>query len=157
MPPLKMDDCCGGVCDFRYARDTRNPRHQGGLGGAAPIPAVPITRITPREAYLSRRLVERVGRAIRSDQPVGHLDEDVRVPAAPAALKSRPHPSQLLAMTLSLTFSLIRPLRRWRGAVREPGRSPADLHLVRQAFVASRRTVSASGTGLASLTSMFLR
>src|SRR5215207_5833104 len=26
MPPRKTEDCCGGVCDFRYARDTRNPR-----------------------------------------------------------------------------------------------------------------------------------
>jgi hypothetical protein len=25
MPPLKTEDCCGGVCDSRYARDTRNP------------------------------------------------------------------------------------------------------------------------------------
>ena len=29
MPPLKTEDCCGGVCDFRYARDTSKPRHQG--------------------------------------------------------------------------------------------------------------------------------
>ena len=42
----------------------------------------PVERITPRKAYLSRRLAERVGRAIRGGQPVGHLDEDVRVMAA---------------------------------------------------------------------------
>ncbi|MGN9786522.1 GPP34 family phosphoprotein [Nonomuraea sp. ZG12] len=42
----------------------------------------PVERITPRKAYLSRRLAERVGRAIRGGQPVGHLDEDVRVLAA---------------------------------------------------------------------------
>jgi hypothetical protein len=23
--PLKTEDCCGGVCAFRYARDTPNP------------------------------------------------------------------------------------------------------------------------------------
>ncbi|MEV0201524.1 GPP34 family phosphoprotein [Nonomuraea sp. NPDC050691] len=42
----------------------------------------PVERITPRKAYLSRRLAERVGRAIRGGQPVGHLDEDIRVLAA---------------------------------------------------------------------------
>lgn len=42
----------------------------------------PVQRITLRKAYLSRRLAERVGRAIRGGQPVGHLDEDVRVLAA---------------------------------------------------------------------------
>jgi hypothetical protein len=42
----------------------------------------PVERITPRQAYLSRRLAERAGRAIRGGQPVGHLDEDVRVLAA---------------------------------------------------------------------------
>ncbi|RVX43865.1 Golgi phosphoprotein 3 GPP34 [Nonomuraea polychroma] len=42
----------------------------------------PVERITLRKAYLSRRLAERVGRAIRGGQPVGHLDEDVRVLAA---------------------------------------------------------------------------
>jgi hypothetical protein len=42
----------------------------------------PVERITPRKAYLSRRLAERVGRAIRGGRPVGHLDEDVRVLAA---------------------------------------------------------------------------
>jgi hypothetical protein len=42
----------------------------------------PVERITPRKAYLSRRLAERVGRAIRVGRPVGHLDEDVRVLAA---------------------------------------------------------------------------
>jgi hypothetical protein len=29
MPPLETEGRCGGVCDFRYARDTRSPRHQG--------------------------------------------------------------------------------------------------------------------------------
>ncbi|WP_020542739.1 GPP34 family phosphoprotein [Nonomuraea coxensis] len=42
----------------------------------------PVERITPRKAYLSRRLAERVGRAIRGGQPVGRLDVDVRVLAA---------------------------------------------------------------------------
>jgi hypothetical protein len=42
----------------------------------------PVERITPRKPYLSRRLAERVGRAIRGGQPVGHLDEDIRVLAA---------------------------------------------------------------------------
>ncbi|WP_113698514.1 GPP34 family phosphoprotein [Nonomuraea lactucae] len=41
-----------------------------------------VERITPRKAYLSRRLAERVSRAIRGGQPVGHLDEDVRILAA---------------------------------------------------------------------------
>lgn len=42
----------------------------------------PVERITPRKAYLSRRLTERVSRAIRGGQSVGQLDEDVRVLAA---------------------------------------------------------------------------
>ncbi|MFI6734124.1 GPP34 family phosphoprotein [Nonomuraea sp. NPDC050451] len=42
----------------------------------------PVERITPRKAYLSRRLAERVGQAILGGQPVGRLDEDVRVLAA---------------------------------------------------------------------------
>lgn len=42
----------------------------------------PVERITPRKPYVSRRLAERVGRAIRGGRPVGHLDEDVRVLAA---------------------------------------------------------------------------
>lgn len=42
----------------------------------------PIERITPRKPYLTRRLAERVGRAIRGGHPVGRLDEDVRVLAA---------------------------------------------------------------------------
>ncbi|MEV4169962.1 GPP34 family phosphoprotein [Nonomuraea sp. NPDC049709] len=45
----------------------------------------PVERITPRKAYLSRRLAERVGRAIRGGQPVARLDQDVRVLAALAA------------------------------------------------------------------------
>ncbi|UBU11723.1 GPP34 family phosphoprotein [Nonomuraea gerenzanensis] len=43
---------------------------------------IPVERIVPRKAYLSRRLAERVGRAIRGGQPVGRLDQDVRVLAA---------------------------------------------------------------------------
>lgn len=42
----------------------------------------PVERITPRKAYLSRRLIERVGGAIRGGRPVGRLDDDVRVLAA---------------------------------------------------------------------------
>ncbi|MEW9550567.1 GPP34 family phosphoprotein [Nonomuraea sp. NPDC050783] len=45
----------------------------------------PVERITARKAYLSRRLAERVGRAVRGGGPVGRLDEDVRVLAALAA------------------------------------------------------------------------
>ncbi|GAA2214640.1 hypothetical protein GCM10009850_101050 [Nonomuraea monospora] len=45
----------------------------------------PVERIVPRKAYLSRRLAERVGRAIRGGQPVGRVDQDVRVLAALAA------------------------------------------------------------------------
>ncbi|MDF5755078.1 GPP34 family phosphoprotein [Spongiactinospora sp. TRM90649] len=62
----------------------------------------PVERITPRKPYLSRRLAERVGRALRGGQPVGHLDEDVRVLAAlavaarlktvvPSSREARPH------------------------------------------------------------------
>jgi hypothetical protein len=42
----------------------------------------PVERITLRKAYLSRRLAERVGRAIHGGRPVAHLDDDVRVLAA---------------------------------------------------------------------------
>ncbi|MEV1168177.1 GPP34 family phosphoprotein [Nonomuraea sp. NPDC049784] len=42
----------------------------------------PVERITPRRPYLSRRLAERVGRAIRGGQPVDRLGQDVRVLAA---------------------------------------------------------------------------
>ncbi|NRQ30976.1 GPP34 family phosphoprotein [Nonomuraea sp. NN258] len=45
----------------------------------------PVERITPRKAYLSRRLAERVVRAYRDGRPVGHLEQDVRVLAALAA------------------------------------------------------------------------
>uniref|UniRef100_UPI003F499E7C GPP34 family phosphoprotein n=1 Tax=Nonomuraea bangladeshensis TaxID=404385 RepID=UPI003F499E7C len=41
-----------------------------------------VERITPRKAYVSRRLIERVGGAIRGGRPVGRLDDDVRVLAA---------------------------------------------------------------------------
>ncbi|MEV5749841.1 hypothetical protein AB0L00_18630 [Actinoallomurus sp. NPDC052308] len=37
MPSLNTEDCCGHVCDFRYARDTPNHRHQG---SGARTPAV---------------------------------------------------------------------------------------------------------------------
>ncbi|MFC4122637.1 GPP34 family phosphoprotein [Nonomuraea zeae] len=42
-------------------------------------------RVKPRRGYLSRRLAERVGRAIRGGQPVNRVDEDVRALAALAA------------------------------------------------------------------------
>jgi hypothetical protein len=42
-------------------------------------------RIKPRRLYLSRKLAERVGRAIRGGQPVGRVDQDVRALAALAA------------------------------------------------------------------------
>ncbi|MEU4508231.1 GPP34 family phosphoprotein [Nonomuraea wenchangensis] len=41
-----------------------------------------VERITPRKAYVARRLIERVGGAIRGGRPVGRLDDDVRVLAA---------------------------------------------------------------------------
>ncbi|MEV0828114.1 GOLPH3/VPS74 family protein [Nonomuraea rubra] len=43
---------------------------------------IPVERIVPRKAYLSRRLAERVGRAIRGGQPVGRMERDLRVLAA---------------------------------------------------------------------------
>ncbi|MER6002763.1 hypothetical protein ABT120_29620 [Nonomuraea angiospora] len=43
----------------------------------------PVERITPRQPYLSRSPAERVGRAIRGGQPVGHLHEGIRVLAVP--------------------------------------------------------------------------
>ncbi|MCP2365190.1 hypothetical protein HD597_012210 [Nonomuraea thailandensis] len=46
---------------------------------------IPVERIVPRKAYLSRRLAERVGRAIRGGRPVGRMERDVRVLAALAA------------------------------------------------------------------------
>ncbi|MGN9842459.1 GOLPH3/VPS74 family protein [Nonomuraea sp. H19] len=42
----------------------------------------PAKRITPRRPYLSRRLAEQVGRAVRGGQPTGRLAQDVRVLAA---------------------------------------------------------------------------
>lgn len=45
----------------------------------------PVDRIAPRKAYLTRKLAERVGRAIRGGQPVGRLELDTRVLAALAA------------------------------------------------------------------------
>ncbi|GAA3470533.1 hypothetical protein [Nonomuraea roseola] len=44
----------------------------------------PVEADHARQAYLSRRPAERVGRTIRGGRPVGHLHEDVRVLAAPA-------------------------------------------------------------------------
>ncbi|MEV0615288.1 GPP34 family phosphoprotein [Nonomuraea sp. NPDC050404] len=42
----------------------------------------PVERILPRRAYMSRRLTEHVVRAVRGGQPVGRLDQDIRVLAA---------------------------------------------------------------------------
>ncbi|MBF8190665.1 GPP34 family phosphoprotein [Nonomuraea sp. K274] len=42
----------------------------------------PVERITLRRPYVSRRLAERVGRAIRGGRPVARLEPDVRVLAA---------------------------------------------------------------------------
>jgi hypothetical protein len=46
MPPPKTEERCGGVCDFRYARDTRNPRHPGirelAQAGSAIVPPLVI-------------------------------------------------------------------------------------------------------------------
>ncbi|MFG2075694.1 GOLPH3/VPS74 family protein [Nonomuraea maritima] len=42
----------------------------------------PVERITPRKPYVSRRLVERVGRALHDGLPVSRVDADVRVLAA---------------------------------------------------------------------------
>ncbi|SDK23076.1 GOLPH3/VPS74 family protein [Nonomuraea jiangxiensis] len=44
-----------------------------------------VERITLRRPYVSRRLAERVGRAVRGGRPVGHLGSDVRVLAALAS------------------------------------------------------------------------
>ncbi|MFC5824351.1 GPP34 family phosphoprotein [Nonomuraea insulae] len=44
-----------------------------------------VDRIKPRKAYLTRKLAERVGRAIRGGQPVSRLELDARVLAALAA------------------------------------------------------------------------
>ncbi|AQZ69337.1 hypothetical protein BKM31_54780 [[Actinomadura] parvosata subsp. kistnae] len=46
---------------------------------------VPVERVVPRKAYLTRRLAERVGRAIRGGGSVERLERDVRVLAALAA------------------------------------------------------------------------
>ncbi|TDD38229.1 GPP34 family phosphoprotein [Nonomuraea terrae] len=45
----------------------------------------PIEHITPRKPYVSRRLTERVGRALRSGRPVARVDGGVRVLAALSA------------------------------------------------------------------------
>ncbi|MFG3438171.1 GPP34 family phosphoprotein [Nonomuraea sp. NPDC047897] len=63
----------------------------------------PVERITPRRPYLSRRLAERVGRAIRGDRPVGRLDVDVRVLAALATAAR--------LKTVAPTWRETRPLR----------------------------------------------
>ncbi|MGW0805680.1 GOLPH3/VPS74 family protein [Nonomuraea sp. NPDC002799] len=46
---------------------------------------IPVCRITPRRPYLSRRLAERVGRAVLGGLPIGRVDQDIRVLSALAA------------------------------------------------------------------------
>ncbi|MEV5892198.1 GPP34 family phosphoprotein [Nonomuraea fuscirosea] len=45
----------------------------------------PLTVVTPRKAYLWRRLADRVGQAIRGGRPVTRMEQDARVLAALAA------------------------------------------------------------------------
>ncbi|GAA3666743.1 hypothetical protein GCM10022224_033490 [Nonomuraea antimicrobica] len=45
----------------------------------------PVERIVPRKAYLSRRLVERIGQVVRGGRPVGRVEPDLRVLAGLAA------------------------------------------------------------------------
>ncbi|GAA5049733.1 hypothetical protein HNP84_004211 [Thermocatellispora tengchongensis] len=42
----------------------------------------PVTRITPSRPYLSRRLAERVARAVRDGRPADRVEQDVRILAA---------------------------------------------------------------------------
>ncbi|MEV4565585.1 GPP34 family phosphoprotein [Nonomuraea sp. NPDC049419] len=45
----------------------------------------PVERVVPRRPYVSRRLAEQVGRAVRAGRPVSRIEQDVRVLAALAA------------------------------------------------------------------------
>ncbi|PZG14002.1 GPP34 family phosphoprotein [Nonomuraea aridisoli] len=63
--------------DLTAARLIRVERHR--------ILLFPIERITLRKPYVSRRLTERVSRALRGGRPVARLDDGVRVLAALAA------------------------------------------------------------------------
>jgi hypothetical protein len=59
----------------------------------------PAERITPRRPYLSRRLAEEVGRAVRGGRPAGRVAQDVRVLAALAA---------------AARLTVVLPEREWR-------------------------------------------
>ena len=45
MPPLETDGRCGGVCNFGYVRDTRNPRRR--RPASLPQPGRPATHTAP--------------------------------------------------------------------------------------------------------------
>jgi hypothetical protein len=47
MPPVKTEERCGGVCDFRYARDTADPGIKE-LAQASRAMVLPLVIATPR-------------------------------------------------------------------------------------------------------------
>ncbi|MFC4008109.1 GPP34 family phosphoprotein [Nonomuraea purpurea] len=69
---------------FRLVRDELEADHLIRVEWRRPL-LFRVARITPRRPYLSRRLAERVGRAVRGGQPVERMGEDIRVLAALAA------------------------------------------------------------------------
>ncbi|GAA3264559.1 GPP34 family phosphoprotein [Nonomuraea helvata] len=96
----------------------------------------PVERITPRKAYLSRRLAERVGRAIRGGQPIGHLDEDVRVLAALAA-----------AAELKTVVPSWREMRLRRDRIRQLSASIEPIATALRDSAEAARVAAATGEG----------
>ena len=103
MPPLKTEDCCDGVCDFRYARDTWNPRHRAiavGLRTAAGqavqgLENASVRALTKLEQVLPSRLRYRVRTLsqatvpLLTDQQPGVDPENLAVLAAATANRER--------------------------------------------------------------------
>jgi predicted DNA-binding transcriptional regulator YafY len=103
LPPLKTEDCCDGVCDFRYARDTWNPRHRAiavGLRTAAGqavqgLENASVRALTKLEQVLPSRLRYRVRTLsqatvpLLTDQQPGVDPENLAVLAAATANRER--------------------------------------------------------------------
>ena len=100
MPPLKTEDCCGGVCDFRYARDTPNPgikELNQPTGGYTVPPLLTATSKLPQRCSSTRRSPEGHAQAsARRSSPIwrsstgisGHLGTRA-LPPSPSGPPSR--------------------------------------------------------------------
>ncbi|MFF4623553.1 GOLPH3/VPS74 family protein [Nonomuraea jabiensis] len=77
--------------ELEAARLVRVERHR--------VLLFPVERVTPRKPHLSRRLAERVARAVHGSRPVSRLSPDVRV---------------LAALVAAARLETVLPGREWR-------------------------------------------